>query len=148
MHMFVLCYALFWLFSSYQRVCAIYLPMLFSIIHCHWGNPIIVVTSQITGVTIVYSTVYSDADRRKHQSTASLAFVWGIHRWPVNSPHKWPVTRKWFHLVTSSWDCPLSLGQSYDSLNVMIPPGVITPMAVKYNPVVGSLMSSIRQFLS
>ena len=35
-------------------------------------------------------------DQRKHQSSASLAFVWGIHRWPVNSPHKWPVTRKMF----------------------------------------------------
>ena len=44
--------------------------------------------------TIVYSTVYSDADQRKHQSSASLAFVWGIHRGPVNSPHKGPVTRK------------------------------------------------------
>ena len=36
------------------------------------------------------------ADQRKHQSSASLAFVWGIHRGPVNSPHKWPVTRKMF----------------------------------------------------
>ena len=36
--------------------------------------------SQITSLTIVYSTVYSDADERKHQSSASLAFVWGIHR--------------------------------------------------------------------
>ena len=52
--------------------------------------------SQITNLTIVYSTVYSDADQRKHQSSASLAFVWGIHRGPVNSPHKWPVTRKMF----------------------------------------------------
>ena len=52
--------------------------------------------SQITSLTIVYSTVYSDADQRKHQSSASLAFVRGIHRWPVNSPHKWPVTRKMF----------------------------------------------------
>ena len=34
--------------------------------------------SQITSLTIVYSTVYSDADQRKHQSSASLAFVWGI----------------------------------------------------------------------
>ena len=53
-------------------------------------------TSQITSLTIVYSTVYLDADQRKHQSSASLAFVWGIHRGPVNSPHKWPVTRKTF----------------------------------------------------
>ena len=47
---------------------------------------------QITSLTIVYLTVYSNADQRKHQSSASLAFVRGIHRRPVNSPHKWPVT--------------------------------------------------------
>ena len=52
--------------------------------------------SQITILTIVYSTGYSGADQRKHKSSASLAFVWGIHRGPVNSPHKWPVTRKVF----------------------------------------------------
>ena len=52
--------------------------------------------SQITSLTIVYSTVYSDADQSKHQSSASLAFVRGIHRGPVNSTHKWPVTRKVF----------------------------------------------------
>ena len=52
--------------------------------------------SQITSLTLVYSTVYSDADQRKHQSYASLAFVWGIHRVPVNSPPKGPVTRKMF----------------------------------------------------
>ena len=51
---------------------------------------------QITSLAIVYSTVYSGADQRKHQSSTSLAFVRGIHRWPVNSPHKWPVTLKMF----------------------------------------------------
>ena len=54
--------------------------------------------SQITSVTIVYSTVYSSVDQRKHQSSVSLAFVRGIHRWPVNSPHKGPITRKMFPL--------------------------------------------------
>ena len=54
------------------------------------------IASQITSLTIVYSIVYSDTDQRKHQSCASLAFVCGIHRGPVNSPHKWPVTRKMF----------------------------------------------------
>ena len=54
------------------------------------------VASQITSLAVVYSTVYSDADQRKHQSSASLAFVWGIHRGSVNSPHKGPVTRKMF----------------------------------------------------
>ena len=52
--------------------------------------------SQITSLTIVYSTVYSGADERRHQSSASLAFVGGIHRWLLNSPHKGPVTLKLF----------------------------------------------------
>ena len=52
--------------------------------------------SQITSLMIVYSTFYSGADQNKQQSSASLAFEWGIHRGPVNSPHKWPVTRKMF----------------------------------------------------
>ena len=54
------------------------------------------IASEITSLTIVYSTVYSDADQSKHQSSASLAFVREIHRGPVNFPHKWPVTRKMF----------------------------------------------------
>ena len=52
--------------------------------------------SQITSLTIVYSTGNSGAHQRKHQSSASLAFVRGIHRGTVNSPHKGPVTRKMF----------------------------------------------------
>ena len=52
------------------------------------------IASQITSLTIVFSTVYLDTDQRKHQSSASLAFVQGIHRRSVNPPHKWPVKRK------------------------------------------------------
>ena len=66
-------------------------------VYKHYNDVIMdVMVSQITSLTIVYSTVYSGADQRKHQSSASLVFVWGIHRWPVNSPHKWLVTRKMF----------------------------------------------------
>ena len=54
------------------------------------------IASQINSPTIVYSTVHSGADQRKHQRSASLAFVRGIHRWPVNFSHKWSVTRKMF----------------------------------------------------
>ena len=54
------------------------------------------IASEITSLRFVYSTVYSGADQRKHESSASLAFVRGIHRGPVNSPPKWPVTRKMF----------------------------------------------------
>ena len=53
-------------------------------------------SSQITSLTMVYSTVYSGADQRKYQRSASLAFVRGIHRWPMDSLRKWPVTRKMF----------------------------------------------------
>ena len=50
-------------------------------IWCHYSDVTMgAIESQIIGLTIVYSTVYSGADQRKHQSSASLAFVWGIHR--------------------------------------------------------------------
>ena len=78
----------------------------------HYNDVIMIaMASQITSLTIVYSTVYSGPDQRKHQSTASLAFVHGIHRWPVNSPHKRPVTRKMFPFddiimpFKSIWHC-------------------------------------------
>ena len=61
----------------------------------------VAMASQITSLTIVYSTVYSGTDQSKHQNSASLAFVRGIKRWPVNSPHKCPVMQKmhsiWWH---------------------------------------------------
>ena len=56
------------------------------------------IASEITSLTIVYSTVYSGTDQRKHQNSALLAFVRGIHRWPVDSPHKEPVARKMFRI--------------------------------------------------
>ena len=63
----------------------------------HYDDVIMGATaSQITSLAIVYSTVYSCADQSKNQSSVSLAFVWGIHRGPMNSSHKWPVTRKIF----------------------------------------------------
>ena len=69
----------------------------------HYNDVIMsAVVPQITSLTIVYSTAYSAADQRKHQSSESLAFVRGIHRWPVNSPHKGPIIWKCSHLMTSS----------------------------------------------
>ena len=63
--------------------------------------------SPIASLTIVNSTIYSGANQRKHQSSASLAFVRGIHRWPVNSPDKGPVTRKIFPFDdVIMFDCP------------------------------------------
>ena len=66
------------------------------------------IASQITSLTIVYSTVYSDADQRKHQSSVSLAFVWGIHRWIPRTNGQ--LRGKCFHLMTSSCVIPPSLG--------------------------------------
>ena len=74
-----------------------YSSLIAGIVCLHYDDVIMsTIASQITSLTIVYSTVYSGADQSKHQSSALLAFVWGIHRGPVNSPHKWPVTRKTF----------------------------------------------------
>ena len=80
-------------------------------LYLHYSEVIVgAMTSQITSLTIVYSTVYSGADQRKHQSSASLAFVRGIHQWPVNSPHKWPVTRKMFPFDDVIMGNPSSIG--------------------------------------
>ena len=78
--------------SKWQLRSSVLLPFHYSVNY----SAVIMSTmaSQITSPTIVYSTVYSGANERKYQTSASLAFVRGIHRWPVNSPHKGPVTRK------------------------------------------------------
>ena len=57
---------------------------------------------QFTSLTVVYSIVYSDAIQRKHQNSALLAFVWGIHqdRWIPRT--KGQLRGKCFHLMTSS----------------------------------------------
>ena len=76
--------------------------------------------SQITSLTVVYSIVYSGADQRKHQSSASLAFVWGIHRdrWIHTNGQK---RGKCFQLMTSSCketvDVPSSSSSSGSSSN-------------------------------
>ena len=70
--------------------------------------------SQITSLTVVYSIIYSDADQRKHQSSASLAFVWGIHRDRWIPRTKGQLRGKCFHLMTSSWH---SLFERYLLLN-------------------------------
>ena len=73
----------------------------------HYNDVIMsTMASQITSPTVVYLTVYTSADQRKHHSSASLAFVRGIHRGPVNSPHKGPVTQKMFpfdDVIILSW---------------------------------------------
>ena len=74
----------------------------------HYADVIMTkMASQITSLTVVYSTVYSDADQIKHQSSASLAFVWGIHRDRWIPRTKDQLRGKCFHLMTSSWEIGL-----------------------------------------
>ena len=98
----LICYSSIWI--TFHKVCTRFCFALFCCGYsfCFRGvilySDIIMCTmaSQITSLTIVYLTAYSGTDHRKYQNSASLAFVQGIHEWPVNSPHKGPVTRKTF----------------------------------------------------
>ena len=90
------------------------------IITFHYNGVIMsAMESQVTGVSIVCSSVGSGADQRKYQSSASLAFVWGTHRWSVNFRHKGPVTRKMF----AFYDIILLLSGARD-LHHIITPGI------------------------
>ena len=91
----MLCFALF---SGFTR-CVYWRP---SALH-YTDVTMIMMASQITSPTVVYWTVYSDADQRKHQSSASLAFVWGIHRDRWIPRTEGQLRGKCSHLMTSSW---------------------------------------------
>ena len=120
----------------------------------HYG----VLVSQITSLMIVYSTVYSGADQRKHQSFASLAFVRGIHRWPVNSPHKGPVKRKMFPFddVIMGWVLYpiITCGRDHSSMSqikwwmLVWVSSVLITQGVKYsfNRLVNLVYSCIKAF--
>ena len=88
--------------------CVIITP---GILHTKHNSDVIMsaMASQITSLTIVYSTVYSGTDQRKLLVSALHAFVMGIYRSPVNSPHEGPVTRKkvsiwWRHHVNKGFE--------------------------------------------
>ena len=85
-------------------------------------------SSQITSPTIVYSTAHSGRYQRKHQGSASLVFVWGIHRWPMNSPHKWPVTRKMIPFD----DVIMNSTPGYERFTVRMPKCVFQPSQVHW----------------
>ena len=73
------------------------------ILEIHYNDVLMTtMASQITSLTVVYSTVYSAADKKKHQSSTSLAFVWGIHRDRWIPRTKGQLRGKCFHLMTSS----------------------------------------------
>ena len=76
----------------------------------HYNDDIMsAIASQITSITIVYSTVYSGADQRKYSKLCVTDLcVWIIHRWPMN--FKGPVTRKMLQLMTSSYFSWFALG--------------------------------------
>ena len=73
------------------------------LVEIHYNDVIMTtIASQITSLTVVYSIVYSGADQRKHQSSASLAFVWWIHRDRWIPRTKGQLRGKCVHLMTSS----------------------------------------------
>ena len=97
---------------------------------CSHYNAVIMsaMASQITSLTIVYSTVYSGADQRKYQSSAPQAFVWGFDRWIPRTKGQW--RGKCFHLVTSSWITP-EVSSNYSQMRG---PGMCLWFADRSNP--------------
>ena len=95
---------------------------------CHYNGVIMsMMVSEINSLTIVYSFVYSGADKRKHQCSASLAFVLGIHRWSVNSPQRASKAENdvimWKIYVSSMsdrnlWDCPQCVTEICEMVSV------------------------------
>ena len=87
--------------------------------HYHYNDVITgAMASQITSLAIVYSTVYSGTDQRKHQSSASLAFVW-----PVNSPHKRSVTRKMFRfddVIMTTFVCFVAIRKWENDTSILV----------------------------
>ena len=66
----------------------------------HYNDVIMsTITSQITSLTIVYSTVYSGADQRKHQSSASLAFVRGMEPLMRHVPQGTMSVLAWYTVI-------------------------------------------------
>ena len=91
----------------------------------HYNDVIMsAMVSQITSLTTVYGSVYSGVDQRKHQRSASLAFVRGIHKWPMNSPHKRLVTQKMFPfgdvIMNDSHWCPGGLSDLLGGLRKLL----------------------------
>ena len=79
--------------SSWYQPCRMHRSVNFTRKHYRYG----IMSSMASNHRLLdCSTVCSGAHQRKHQSSASLALLWGIHMWPVDSPHKGPVTRKMF----------------------------------------------------
>ena len=68
------------------------------IIITHYNRVIMGAMASQTPVSQLFTQPFAQMKikENKHQSSASLAFVRGIHQWPLNSPHKGPVTWKLF----------------------------------------------------
>ena len=110
----------------------------------HYSDVIMnLMASQITSVATFYSTFQSGADQRKHPSSASLSFMRGIHRGPVNSPHKGPVTRKMFpfddvimNVILRYWkfSCLVSVKLNFSVLHVFFNRFLLISFPVPYHP--------------
>ena len=110
-------------------------PLLLHSILPHFSDVIMdKIASQITSLTVVYLTVYSDAHQRKHQSSASLAFEWGIHRDRWIPRTKGQLRGKCFHLMTSSWISLNTYRLVMLELSVTIPGSASEPNQMSYTP--------------
>ena len=111
--------------SPTQLNCDVRSTVQYQVMRIHYSDvKMSAMASQITSLTIVYPSVYSGADQRKHQSSTSLASVRGIHWWPVNFLHKGPVAQKMIQLTSSCFGCstqwPVTIGTTRTNRTVKL----------------------------
>ena len=100
----VMTYGIIWLQGVNSQYLHWWWPCDAMYLAIHYNDIIMsVMVSPITSLKTVYSTVYSRTDQRKYQSSAPLAYVQGIHQWPMNSLHKGPVIGKMFPFDDIMW---------------------------------------------
>ena len=121
-------------------------------IHTHYDDVIMtMLASQITSLAVVYSIVYSGVNQRKHQSSASLAFVREIHRGPVNFPHKWPVTRKMFpfdDVIMKRVYVPQEEWSNFTDIAYVFTTGIHPFLHLKHHRFIGILLEWISEEFS
>ena len=115
----------------------------------HYSDAILsAMASQITGVSMVSSTVFPGAYQRKHQCSASLALVREIHRWPLNSPHKGPITKEMFPFDDVIMECDVKNDIDFLSTATLSVPNSFQDKKICFVSILNTEMAQVIEIVS